>query len=88
MYHLDLVYSSISYSDSRSRFFYVLELLTILVLLHDEPNILSRPCVCPFRRLQRMRDPKAEISLNATLDLSIVTARTSCHTSLLRVEVP
>ena len=54
MYRLDLGGSAIIRSDSISRFFYVLELLSILVLLHDDPDILRRPCVCHFRRLQLM----------------------------------
>ena len=54
MCRLDLGGSAISRSDSTSRFFYVLELLSILVLLHDDPDILRRPCVCHFRCLQLM----------------------------------
>ena len=64
------------------------ELLSILALLHDDPDILSRPYVCHFRHLQLMRDPKVEISSRATLDLLIFAARSSSHTSPSRVELP
>ena len=88
MYRLDLGDSAIFHCDSCSRFFYVLELLSILVLLHDDPDNLSGPCVCHFLRLQHIRDPKVEISSRATLDLLIFAARSSYHTSPSMVELP